>query len=50
MFCTYVTKNQQPFSASAYAAAIKVAHDKLQILSNKLARGGCVYGRQQLEQ
>jgi hypothetical protein len=30
MFCSYVTKNQQPFSASAHAAAIRVAHEKLQ--------------------
>jgi hypothetical protein len=50
MFCAYVTKNQQLFSASAHAAAIRVAHDKLQILSNKLMHGGHVFGWQQLEQ
>jgi hypothetical protein len=50
MFCSYVTKNQQPFSASAHAAAIRVAHEKLQILSTKLTHGGRVFGRQQLEQ
>lgn len=50
MFCSYVTKNEKPFSATAHAAAIKAAHDNLRILCNKVTHGGRVYGRQQLEQ
>jgi hypothetical protein len=50
MLCSYITRNQKPFSSSAHSDAIEAAHKELQILSVKVTHGGRVYGRQQLEQ
>ena len=50
MLCSYITRNQKPFSSSAHSDAIKAAHKELHILSVKVTHGGRVYGRQQLEQ